>query len=85
MERTEEPKALREARRCLAKTRRGTACQSPAMPNGRCRLHGGLSRGAPGNQNALKHGMYSQAAIETRREAAAIRREWREIDRLGRW
>ncbi|MGO8839738.1 MAG: HGGxSTG domain-containing protein [Methyloceanibacter sp.] len=22
-------------------------CQSPAMPNGRCRMHGGKSPGAP--------------------------------------
>lgn len=33
------------APRCGAKTRRGTACQSPAMPNGRCRMHGGASTG----------------------------------------
>ncbi len=33
--------------RCLAKTRRGTKCQSAAYKhNGRCRLHGGLSTGA---------------------------------------
>jgi hypothetical protein len=32
------------------------------MPNGRCRLHGGKSPGAPkGNQNARKHGIYSDA------------------------
>jgi hypothetical protein len=33
--------------RCLAKTRRGTLCQNPAIggPN-RCRLHGGKSTGA---------------------------------------
>jgi hypothetical protein len=27
--------------RCGAKTRRGSECHSPAMPNGRCRMHGG--------------------------------------------
>ena len=47
------------APRCLAKTRRGTQCQCPAMANGRCRLHGGLSTGAPGNRNAWKHGLRS--------------------------
>ena len=32
--------------RCLAKTRRGTACQNPAIPGpDRCRLHGGKSSG----------------------------------------
>jgi ATP-dependent Lon protease len=34
------------------------------MPNGRCRLHGGMSPGAPkGNKNALKHGRYTAEAI----------------------
>jgi len=43
-------------------------CQSPAMPNGRCRMHGGKSPGAPkGNQNALKHGRYSAEAIVMRK------------------
>lgn len=35
----------RAAPRCCAKTRRGTLCQSPAMKNGRCRIHGGTSTG----------------------------------------
>jgi glucans biosynthesis protein len=56
----EEPEGLRSAPRCLAKTRRGTVCKSPAMPNGRCRLHGGKSPGPPiGNRNAWKHGLRS--------------------------
>ncbi|WP_373458604.1 HGGxSTG domain-containing protein [Sphingomonas faeni] len=55
-------------------------CRSPSMPNGRCRLHGGLSPGPPqGNSNALKHGLYSRAYLDARRAAAAIRREWREL------
>ena len=33
------------APRCGARTRNGVACRSPAMPNGRCRLHGGKSTG----------------------------------------
>jgi hypothetical protein len=33
------------APRCGARTRAGTACRQPAMPNGRCRLHGGRSSG----------------------------------------
>jgi hypothetical protein len=34
------------------------------MKNGRCRMHGGLSPGAPkGNKNALKHGRYTADAI----------------------
>jgi hypothetical protein len=40
-----------------------SSCQAPAMPNGRCRMHGGSSPGAPkGNKNALKHGRYSAEA-----------------------
>jgi hypothetical protein len=31
--------------RCGARTRAATPCRSPAMGNGRCRLHGGLSTG----------------------------------------
>ena len=44
---------------------RGSPCQSPAMKNGRCRMHGGPSLGAPkGNKNALKHGRYTaQGAV----------------------
>ena len=53
--------------RCGAKTRAGTPCQAPAV-NGkrRCRMHGGAAgSGAPaGNQNALKHGMYSRDTLE---------------------
>jgi hypothetical protein len=31
--------------RCGAHTRAGSPCRQPAMPNGRCRFHGGLSTG----------------------------------------
>ena len=61
------------SKRCGARTRSGSPCRSPAMPNGRCRMHGGLSPGAPkGNRNALKHGRYSADAIARRREVAAL-------------
>ena len=44
--------------------RRGSRCRSPAMPNDCCRMHGGMSPGAPrGNKNALKHGHYSVKRI----------------------
>src|SRR4051794_19141566 len=63
------------SRRCGARTRRGKPCRSPAMPNGRCRMHGGLSPGAPkGNKNAFKHGHYTAEAIETRREVTKFLR-----------
>src|SRR6266849_2083547 len=68
------PGDFSKAARCGAKTRRGTACQCPAMSNGRCRLHGGLSTGpktAEGVERirraVTKHGRYSSAAKAERR------------------
>lgn len=54
--------AMRQSLRCGAKTRKGTPCMSPAVQGKtRCRMHGGAAgSGAPiGNQNALKHGLYT--------------------------
>ncbi|PLX34852.1 MAG: hypothetical protein C0605_12310 [Hyphomicrobiales bacterium] len=66
--------------RCGARTRKGKPCQSPAMTNGRCRMHGGKSTGAPkGNQNALKHGHYSAEAISNRREIAVLLRDMKKL------
>jgi len=63
-----------------ARTRRGTPCQSPAMPNGRCRMHGGKSPGAPkANKNALKHGRYTAEAIARRREISDLIRLARQL------
>lgn len=59
------------APRCGARTRKGTSCLAPAIKGRRrCRMHGGAKgAGAPkGNQNALKHGRCSKAAIDERRE-----------------
>ncbi len=62
--------------RCGARTRRATPCQSPAMPNGRCRMHGGKSPGAPiGNKNALKHGECTAMASAERRYVRELIRE----------
>lgn len=56
------------AQRCGAKTRRGTECRSPAMPNGRCRMHGGKSPGAPkGNRNNWKHGHHLAEGMAMRK------------------
>ena len=66
--------------RCGAKTRKATSCQSPAMPNGRCRMHGGKCAGAPkGNRYALKHGRYTAEAIAERREVAALIRNMKKL------
>ncbi len=43
---------------CGAKTRQGTPCKNGAMPNGRCRMHGGKSVSQWGNKKAVKHGIY---------------------------
>lgn len=64
---------MHQALRCLARTRRGGECQSPAMTNGRCRMHGGTSPGAPkGNKNALKHGLYASDAIAVRKSISEL-------------
>ena len=71
---------MRASRRCGARTRKGTPCRAPAARGkARCRMHGGAGgSGAPiGNQNALKHGMYTKAALEERR---ALRRLIREME-----
>lgn len=48
------------------------------MANGRCRMHGGKSPGAPvGNTNALKHGRYTKAALAERRALTALLRAMR--------
>ena len=65
--------AYAPGQRCGARTRSGKPCQSPAMPNGRCRMHGGPSPGAPkGNKNAFKHGRYTAEAIARRRDIAEL-------------
>ena len=64
--------------RCGARTRSGNACRSPAMANGRCRMHGGKSTGPPtaeGLQRMRKartiHGRYSAEIIELQGDIAA--------------
>ena len=65
-----ENKAMDKAHaapRCLARTRKGTECQCPAIRGKkRCRIHGGAKgSGAPkGNRNAFKHGRYSREVLE---------------------
>lgn len=63
---SEQPHA---SNKCGAKTRAGTPCKNSAMANGRCRMHGGKSTGAPkGNQNSKKHGFYSKHLPEEAQE-----------------
>ncbi|WP_367576952.1 HGGxSTG domain-containing protein [Pseudoponticoccus marisrubri] len=61
-------------------TRAQKPCLSPAMANGRCRMHGGRSPGAPRkNSNALKHGRVSAKAAEQRAEVTSLIRAMREL------
>jgi hypothetical protein len=56
--------------RCGAKTRAGTPCQCPAMKDRkRCRIHGGLSPGAPrGAANGnYRDGYWTHEAVEERK------------------
>jgi hypothetical protein len=50
---------LPHASACGAKTRSGGQCRQPAMPNGRCRLHGGKTPHGIASPN-YKHGMHSK-------------------------
>ena len=74
------------ASRCLARRRDGGECQAPAMPNGRCRMHGGMSTGprtSEGLERSRKarwrHGHYSAEAKAERQEARAAIRLLREL------
>jgi hypothetical protein len=80
------PYDIRKVKRCGARNRRGGACGSPAMANGRCRLHGGLSTGprtAEGIERIrrakTKHGLYSAAAIAERQRFRAMFKGCREV------
>ena len=80
-------------KRCLAKTRRGTACQRAAYKhNGRCALHGGRStgpktqRGLQGISDAnIRHGRQTKDKLAAQRHAAEVgRRVLGELKRLER-
>lgn len=69
---------------CGAKTRSGEPCKNRAMPNGRCRMHGGKSTGAPPaklkkNDNAKKHGLFAKYLPK---ETMDIVNEMKNIDLL---
>ena len=76
--------------RCGAQTRAGTLCQSPAMQNGRCRMHGGASTGPRAVAGLARirrartvHGLYTAEMVELRRCCAEMRESaWRWKDEL---
>lgn len=52
----------------------GKPCQKPPMPNGRCRLHGGLSTGRPPTS-----GLYTKTAKTRRKELRELVRSIRQF------
>jgi hypothetical protein len=74
--------------RCGARTRAGGCCRQPAMANGRCRLHGGLSTGprtaeglARCRAARLVHGYRSRAHLALRSRAVHAARRLRALTR----
>ncbi len=75
---------MRSSLRCGAKTRSGKPCMAPAVSGKkRCRMHGGApgSGAPPGNQNALKSGLFTREAIEERRALRDLMRSARQLAR----
>jgi hypothetical protein len=73
---------IKDAKKCGAKTRKSTACQSPAMKNGRCRMHGGKSTGARTKEGIerikkanFKNGLYTNEMVLSRRYMTWLIRE----------
>ncbi len=75
------------AKKCGAKARTNAhrPCRQPAMANGRCRLHGGMCRGAKTKEGRRRiieanteHGFYSTAAIAERRSMRAMIKDLKE-------
>ena len=80
--------------RCEAQTRRGTLCQRPGTKrNGRCRLHGGNSRGPTTGAglarlvaSKIKHGRFTKEKREEARRRAQVGRELRaELTEIENW
>jgi hypothetical protein len=79
------------APRCGAHTRANHSCRQPAMANGRCRMHGGLSTGArtPEGQTRARaarfvHGCRTADIIDFRAAAARRARRLATLTRLAR-
>ena len=60
-------------KRCLAKTRKGTPCQKPALRGRpRCQLHGAKGGAPEGALNGnYKHGLYTKEMLKRHRESMA--------------
>ncbi len=78
---------LSKVERCGAKTRSNCHCRAPAMPNGRCRMHGGPSTGpktpeglARSRRANWKTGEYS---AENKASLRFLRLAWRFFEEIG--
>lgn len=70
---------IRSAPRCGARNRAGQPCQCPAIRGRmRCRLHGGLSPGAPKGQANGKYtdGYFTAEAVAERRWINDMLKQW---------
>ena len=69
------PRRLAEHPRCGAYCRTTEqACRQPAMPNGRCKMHGGKATGRP-----ITSGRYTKEADRKRREVRELLRGLRAL------
>ena len=59
--------------RCGARTRAGCCCRQPAMANGRCRMHGGLSTGPRTPEGLARCRTRAHLALRSRAAHAARR------------
>ena len=73
---------IKDVKKCGAKTRSKTPCKSPAMKNGRCRMHGGKSTGVRTEEGLdrikkanLKNGFYTKEMIIFRKSTADLLRK----------
>ena len=80
------PMPIKNIKLCGAKARQNghKACKQPAMKNGRCRLHGGLSTGPRTKEGKrksamanYKHGHYTKEAIAERENFRMVMR-WKD-------
>ncbi len=72
------------APRCGARNRAGSPCRAPAMPNGRCQMHGGKSTGPRTPEGLARmrraktvHGSYSAETVRLMRAIRALERDAR--------
>ena len=66
---------------CGARTRVGGCCRQPAMPNGRCRMHGGKSKSGKEHGRYI-HGNRSNETKKFKRLIAELTRATKELQQV---